>query len=158
MDERKKELLDGLFHKWGSPYNEGEIRIHEFCIRADSLDTVDRIKSYDNSAARTIAEMETAIETLKAYRETLQERYNFLSTAPYNTVIRLRREKRWKGSVTFHLETIRRYIGGDLEVIEKDDRFPGNERHKAIAAYKAYIKAHPGISAEMDIEKGKWEK
>lgn len=162
MTEVQKELVNKLFNDYCFGHSMGRDGIKEFHIRdffysPDKLDTTKRVAENDKRAAETIKECEKAIETLKAYRVALAERYAELETAPTIPVVKLEREKRWKGTVTYHLRVCKRYISENKDIEVEHIAFTGTERHKAIKAYKEYVKAHPGITAEMDIEKRRWE-
>ena len=155
--DRDKALKD-LFSRYGHPSTEADIRISGYLLRPDQLDTTARVKDYDKSAERIIQELEEKIQQLKAYRIALAERYNYLATAPTVPVVRLIRQKTYQGRVFYYLTTYERNLLDGKEVKTSTTTFPGKERHKAIAAYNDYIKAHPGIAAEIDIEKRSWER
>lgn len=156
----RADLVKKLFSRsWNSAKGETEVHLRGWFISADKLDTPDRITMYDRSAADLIRECEEAIEQLKAYRATLTERYNHLATAPTVPVVKLtRRRSYYDKLVYFDLVTARRFIDDCTDVEESRQTFPGRERKQAIAAYREYVKAHPGIIAEMDIEKARWER
>lgn len=148
--------LDELFQRYGSPSREADFRISGYFSRADTIDTVGRIEREDKAASRMIENLQTKIRQLTAYRASLMERYNFLATAPTVPVIRLKRERRDKA---FYILTVYdRNLLDSHEVMRESTRYPGTERHKAINAYNTYIKQHPGIIAEMNIEKSHWER
>lgn len=48
------------------------------------------------------------------------------------------------------------YANGHEETEWKKD-WLGNERHKALKAYREELKARPGIETKLDIEKSRWE-
>lgn len=150
--------MKDLFSRYGHPSTEADIRISGYLLRPDQLDTTARVKDYDKSAERIIQELEEKIQQLKAYRIALAERYNYLATAPTVPVVRLIRQKTYQGRVFYYLTTYERNLLDGKEVKTSTTTFPGKERHKAIAAYNDYIKAHPGIAAEIDIEKRSWER
>ena len=102
--------------------------------------------------------MERKIEQLKAYRLALSERYNYLASAPQQPVVRLKRVKIYSGKVFYHLNTYTKNLLDGNEVETSSTKYTGQERSKAIKDYKSYVKSHPGITAEMQIEKPKWEK
>ena len=60
-----------LFQRYGSPSREASVQIRDYLIRPDVL-TADRIASYDQSAARTIAECRQLIDQLTEYRQALE--------------------------------------------------------------------------------------
>ena len=158
MTPDQDKALKDLFSRYGHPSTEADIRINGYLLRPDQLDTTARVKDYDKSAERIIQELEEKIQQLKAYRIALAERYNYLATAPTVPVVRLIRQKTYEGKVFYYLEVYSRNLLDGKEVKASSTTFPGKERHKAIAAYNDFVKAHPGIAAEMDIEKRSWER
>ena len=158
MTPDQDKALKDLFSRYGHPSTEADIRISGYLLRPDQLDTTARVKDYDKSAERIIQELEEKIQQLKAYRIALAERYNYLDTAPTVPVVRLIRQKTYQCRVFYYLTTYERNLLDGKEVKTSTTTFPGKERHKAIAAYNDYIKAHPGIAAEIDIEKRSWER
>ena len=158
MTPEQDKALKDLFSRYGHPSTEADIRINGYLLRPDQLDTVDRVQSYDQSAARMVEELEGKITQLKLYRIALAERYNYLATAPTAPVVRLIRRKTYEGRVYYDLMTYNRNLLDGQEVKASSTTFLGKERHKAIAAYNDYVQAHPGIEAEMDIEKRGWER
>lgn len=158
MTTEHQAMIDSLFTRYGSPSKDTEIRITDFLIRPDALDELERVQYYEKSAAETIKRMQYHIELLTAYRLALAERYNYLATSPTVPVVRLIRKRNYYGKVFYYLQTFRRNINDSKEVMDSSKTYPGTERAKAIADYKAYIKSHPGITAEMKIEKSKWER
>lgn len=158
MTPDQDKAMKDLFSRYGHPSTEADIRISGYLLRPDQLDTIARVKDYDQTAERTIQELEKKIRQLKAYRIALAERYNYLATAPTVPVVRLIRRKTYEGKVFYYLEVYSRNLLDGKEVKASSTTFPGKERHKAIAAYNDFVKAHPGIAAEMDIEKRSWER
>ena len=158
MTPDQDKALKDLFSRYGHPSTEADIRISGYLLRPDQLDTTARVKDYDQTAERTIQELKEKIRRLQVYRIALAERYNYLATAPSVPVVRLTRQKTYEGKVFYYLEVYSRNLLDGKEVKTSSTTFPGKERHKAITAYNDYVKAHPGITAEMDIEKRSWEK
>lgn len=158
MTPDQDKALKDLFSRYGHPSTEADIRIIGYLLRPDQLDTTARVKDYDQTAERTIQELEEKIQQLKIYRIALAERYNYLATAPTVPVVRLTRRKTYEGKVYYDLITYNQNLLDGQEVKTNSTTFPGKERHKAIAAYNDYVKAHPGITAEKDIEKRSWER
>ena len=72
---------EALFRRYGSPSAEGRVENRDYLLLPEKL-TENEIRRYDESAARTIAECEAAIEALKEYRQALAARYAQLTTAP----------------------------------------------------------------------------
>ena len=62
-----------LFRRYGIPSAEGRVEIRDYLLLPEKL-TENEIRRYDESAARTIAECEAAIEALKEYRQALAAR------------------------------------------------------------------------------------
>ena len=145
-----------LFQRWGQPSTEARIEIRDYLLRPDQL-TAKEIKHYDESAEQTIKELEETAAALREYRLALSVRYAELSTMPYTLRLELIREKRWKGPVTYCLRLVRHYADGHEENEWSKD-WPGNERHKALKAYRAELKVRPGIEAKLDIDKSRWER
>lgn len=144
-----------FFRRYGGVSKEADIRISGYLIRPDCL-TRDRIRWNDESAARIIADCEKIAEELRGYRQALAARYAELSTMPYTLRLELIRERGWKGPVTYWLRLVRVYADGHEEKEWSKD-WPGNERHKALKAYREELKARPGIETKLDIEKLRWE-
>lgn len=158
MTPDQDKALKDLFSRYGHPSTEADIRISGYLLRPDQLDTTARVKDYDQTAERTIQELEEKIQQLKVYRIALAERYNYLATAPTVPVVRLTRRKTYESKVCYDLMTYNRNLLDGREVKTSTTTFPGKERRKAIEAYNKYVKAHPGIAAEIDIEKRSWER
>lgn len=159
MTDENKALLAEMFQRYGQPSDEANIELRDYFIKAESMNETDRIRRYDESAARLIQRCEETISRLTAYRVSLAERYSYLAAAPSIPVVRLERDRNsYSGKVYYFLRTLRRFPEDGTEVEKSRKKYPGAERHKAISDFKAYVKAHPGITAEMDIEKRRWEK
>lgn len=159
MTDENKALLGEMFQRYGRPSEEAQIDLRGYFTKAESMNVAARIQRFDESATRLIQECEETIAQLKAYRISLAERYSFLATSPSVPVVRLERIRNsYDSKVYYHLLTLRRFLDDGTEVEESREKYPGSERWKAIADYKAYVKFHPGIAAEMDIEKKRWEK
>lgn len=158
MTPEQNRTMQELFQRYGSPAREADIRISGYLLHPDDLDTTTRVKDYDKSAERIIQELEEKIRQLQVYRIALAERYNYIATAPTVPVVRLTRRKTYEGKVYYDLMTYNRNLLDGREVKTSTTTFPGKERRKAIEAYNDYVKAHPGITAEIDIEKRSWEK
>lgn len=159
MTDENKALVAEIFQRYGSPSTDGEIHIRDYLIRPDKLNTEREVKCYDESAACTIRECEHAIAQMQAYRQALAERYNYIATAPAVSVVRLARDRnRYDNKVYYFLRTFRRILDDGTETVESEAKYPGTERRKALADFDAYVKAHPGIVAEKDIEKSRWER
>lgn len=159
MTRNDKALLDEIFQRFGSPSQEAQFQIHGYFQKAEAIDRPASIRSADESAARLIQELSHKIEQLNAYRRALAERYSYLETAPTVPIVRLiRKRDYYSKKVHYHLCISRRFVDSDTEIEESRSTYPGTERSTAIKDFRAYVKARPGIIAEMEIQKGRWEK
>lgn len=156
MTKEQHEIIKNLFSRCGYPSETGEITIREYLLDPSRIDELDKVKRYDKSASDAIKRMEKAIETLTIYRIALCERYNFISTAPKEQIIKLKREKR--DSVTYYLMKIEKNLEDGHEVIVENKRYSGKERSQAFADYNSYINTHPHVTAIQETEKGRWER
>lgn len=164
MTDEQTALVADLFSRYGANDRDcSDIRL-TICVRNPAfLDTTGSVSGYDSTACRYIKELNHVIDQLNAYRQALCERYNALATAPTVPVVRLKRRRGGRygpdaGKVFYYLNLYTRNLNDGTEVKTDSTPFPGTDRHKAISAYNAYVKAHPGIIAEMDIEKPRWER
>ena len=155
--EQEKELQE-LFTKYGHPSTESDEKIYIYLTHPEAINKLTDVVKYDEKAIDYIAELERKITQLKAYRLALSERYNYLASAPQQPVVRLKRGKSYSGKVFYHLNTYTKNLLDGNEVETSSTKYTGPERSKAISDYKAYVKSHPGILAEMQIEKPKWER
>lgn len=147
-----------LFEYCYNSSGEAKIRVNEYIIHPAKLDTIDRVKLYDDSAVRAIERMETYIDQLKSYRQSLADRYAALASMPYTYRLELKRYKGWSDKrVTYTLRLIRVYEDGHEEDEEKTT-YAGTERREALKEYEAMKKARPGISCLLDLEKRSWGK
>ena len=164
MTEEQTALMNKLFTRYYGHLDEiSDARVNIHVFRPDTLDDLDRISRADATAQGYIDDLNERIRQLNAYRQCLYERYNEVATAPTVPVVKLIR-RRYGGygkdahKILYDLKIYTRNLNDNKEVETHCTTYPGTERNKAIAAYKAYVKAHPGIAAEMDIEKGRWER
>ena len=145
-----------LFTRFGSPSNEAEIRINGYLVRPDKL-TQDRVKVYDESAARIIERCEEVIAALKEYRQALAARYAELDAAPYSLRLELERKPSYSGSgVLYYVRIVRSYQDG-TEVQELAETYQGKQRREALARFEELKKQRPGIETVKDIERRSWE-
>ena len=157
MTNENKALLAGMFRRYGSPSDEADIRLHGWFRKAETMTNADDVQRMDERAARMIADCQEVIQQLNVFRMSLADRYGFLVSAPSVPVVRLVRERNvYDKRVYYFLRTFHRFLDG-TETEESCTKYSGMERAKAIADYQRYVKEHPGITAEMDIEKGRWE-
>lgn len=156
MTPEQNAALEELFTRYGYPSEDGDFRINAYFQRPDKIDSLDKIVRDDKYTCNIISQLQDKIQQLTAYRAALAERYNYLATAPTVPVVRLKRERRDK--VYYILSVYDRNLLDSHEVLKSSIRYSGTERHTAINAFNTYVKQHPGIIAEMDIEKARWEK
>ena len=159
MTDENKILLEELFQRYGAPAQETELRITGYFTKAESIHKTEHIRREDERAQRLIQELQTKIEQLTAYRISLAEQYSFLETAPTIPIVRLKRRRDYNDKkVYYYLRTFRRFAESGIEVEESCQTYPGTERNQALKDFQAYTKAHPGIIAEIDIAKSRWER
>ena len=111
---------------------------------------LDTLTDYDRWATDHLRRLEAAIETIKQYRMDLMERAQYLVTVPSTWSIELHRRRTYRGKVEFYLQQIRTYPDGTQHT-EQCTKYPGTQRHKALADYKAACKSHPGAPYVLDI-------
>lgn len=160
MTDEQKAVLDSVFQRYGRECTEWSQNVNVWATRADQLDTINGVKSQDRRTADKIAQLEKIVEALKVYRISLCERYGELTTAPTVPLVRLCRKRGLYGDnkIYYYLEEYTRNIETGERIKVDTTTFTGKQRHEAIAAYREYVKAHPGIECEMDIEKHSWER
>lgn len=148
------DRIRGLFNGLGE-YS----RVHNIhLISPNQLDTLDRITQHDRWTADYIARLTEELENLKAYRLTLADRYNELSTMPYTLRLTYNRHPNYSnGKILYTVKLTRVYRDG-TKTDELRETYPGTERRSALARYAELQKTHPGIAAELDIEKRSWER
>lgn len=136
------------------------IEAHVYLISPATINTTEKLCYYDNVAVRGIAEAESIITALKAYRQSLYERMQELETTPFKRVLSIVRERRgYNPTKIFYYVSIERvYDGGIARNEEFRETFPGSERYKALKRFAELQKQNPGIEAIKDIEKAAWER
>lgn len=124
-----------------------------------TIDDMTRLTFWGSSIRQKIKELQAAIETLQAYDQLLHDRAQEILTAPWHPELHLTREKNYAtGKIIYRLSLLKVYdIDGISPEIIEQTNYPGTERHKAIAAFRAAQKQRPGITARMAIEKSRWE-
>lgn len=146
-----------LFQRYGSPSKTADIKIWGWLTAPESCNDFNQIEQYDKSAARLIADCKHLVAQLTEYRQALAARYNALATMPSHDSITLQRYVNCDHRVTYYIRHWRHYEDGTK--IETDtERYPGKERHKALARFDELLKQHPGIEATRDIERKSWER
>lgn len=152
-----EKSYSALFSRYGSPSREADIRISGYLTRPDYLDTFDRIKHQDETAARIIADCKRLVSQLIEYRQDLAARYSALATMPSRESIELQRYRGYHGGVTYYIRFWTQYDDG-TRVETATEIYSGKDRHKAIARFEELKKQRPGIEAIKDIEKRSWER
>ena len=146
-----------LFHRYGTPSREAEIRLTAYLLRPDIL-TADQIKTNDDSAARVIAQCQALIGQLTEYRAALAERYAALATAAYRDRLELTRDPGYRGKqVIYFVRIVRTYEDGTTERV-LDEKYFGTERRKAFARFAELKHQRPGVEIMQGTEKKPWEK
>lgn len=161
MTEEQRERLNRHFRRRGDSYSTCDDRMNIWLDHPEAVDDVQRAARCDCQAASYIKDLENEIAFLKIYRLAMAERYQELATTPTTPVIELKRGRRYDGKVFYRLTLYSRRCTDGKLVKQSDDinqTFEGKERHKAIAAFNAYLKSHPGIEAIKAIERSKWER
>ncbi len=153
MTEKQKAALDRLFERYGRKQEEVNQTVNIYLMAPETVQEMDRLQRQDQSAAQYIERLTELLEGLEAYRIACAERYAYLATAPTVPGVRLKRERDYRGNKVFYvLSTFRRDLNTGAEVVETRESYPGAKRWEAIAAYREYVKSHPGIVAEMCIK------
>lgn len=146
-----------LFQRYGSPSDTADIRLTAYLTRPDKLDSFDRVKSFDDSVARMIADCKRTVSQLVEYRQALAARYNALATMPSRDRLELQRHASYGSKrITYYIRHLRTYEDGTLVEIACES-FPGKERRAAFSRFDELLKEHPGIEYTKDIERRPWE-
>ena len=149
------------YRKWfdhGSYYKSDNYLDNRLYVAdPEKQNNLDTIKWLDHQAAQYIVGYAAALDNVREYRAALAARYSAIVSMPYHMQLELKRHKQYQGPVTYWLRLNRVYEDGHT-VAEQETKFPGTERHKAIAEFERLKKQRPGIEAVKDIEKGKWER
>lgn len=134
-----------------------DVRISEWLLAPENIDSADSIARYDKSAARTIEDCKALIADLIEYRQALTARYNALATMASKKSIFLQRRRKYGGGITYYIHHYLTYEDG-TKVETGTETFTGKERAAALKRFEELKKANPGIETEIDIEKKAWEK
>lgn len=145
-----------FYSRYGIQTNEYNYKVWIYGRRPADIYKLDVLQDEDKRSADKIAELESLIDCLKQHRQAIAARYQELSTAPTVPVITLKRTNTYNG-IQYTLAEYRQYLDGTRTEISHTS-YSGKERHKAIADFNAAVKARPGITAEMDIAKGRLER
>ena len=144
------------YQDWFDSFQRGEVALRGYFEPPEELQ-LDSIAHMDGNAAQLQRQAQALLADLAAYRQALTERYAALSVMPYEVRLDLTREARFDGKVLYHLKLYKLYEDGTKQQ-ELAENYPGKERHKVLARYKALCKERPGITATLDIARRPWEK
>lgn len=144
------------YQDWFDSFQRGEVALRGYFEPPEELQ-LDSIAHMDGNAAQLQRQAQALLADLAAYRQALTERYAALSVMPYEVRLDLTREARFDGKVWYHLKLYKLYEDGTKQQ-ELAENYPGKERHKVLARYKALCKERPGITATLDIARRPWEK
>lgn len=138
---------------FGSYRDKAEQRLYAYIRKPEKL-SAENIPMYDGMAAQRIADAQKLIADLTEYRQALAARYAELQIMPYRRVLRV---KRWKSdNVSYYVTICREYEDG-TRTEELRESYSGKDRHTALKRFEELKKQNPGIEAEKDIAKSKWE-
>lgn len=147
-----------LFQRYGSPSDTADIRLTAYLTRPDKLDSFDRVRRFDDSAARMIADCKRTVSQLVEYRQALAARYNALATMPSRDSLELQRYASYSDKrITYYIRRRRTYEDGTSVEVDCES-FSGKDRRAAFARFDALLKEHPGIEHTKDIERRPWER
>lgn len=159
MTDEQNEVINKMFMRYGSPSREAEIKVAQYLIHPEDIDEIKRIEHYDESAARAIEDMQKAIEKLQTYRIALCERYNFITTAPKQKVIKLQRERSYSDKrVYYYIAEYEKNMLDDKETLIKSTKYQGKDRKKAFEDFDKIILKNPDAIVIKDTEKKYWER
>lgn len=152
--------LEKAFSRYGAPAREMNETLRFSHPRADTVDSIKRIKEHDRWAAEEIEGLRQFADMLEEYRRTLYERAQAFYSAPYSMRLTLtRRVDIWNNKKYYDVQLLKVY---DLEnaAPEKvlDETYPGTERRQAFARFEELKKQHPNIETIIDTTKKHWEK
>lgn len=142
-------------------YRNDEQHTHYIYLRnPSSLQSISDCEYQDSQLSRYITELQSEISTLQNLRQETFQRIRYLYSVPFFPKVTLTRERRFRdGKVYYYLCTWKIYDAPDIEPERIScETYPGTARHQAIKDFRAYVKAHPGIQSEMNIEKSRWER
>ncbi len=131
---------------------------HMYVSFAENVYKEEQLLFLDKEAASTIARLKKYISDLTKWRQLYAERYNELCTLPSVPMVKLIRLRDYRANrVIYTLTTCRRFEDGH-EIDVKSTNYEGKNRKQALADFYSYVKEHPGIIAEKDVEKKSWER
>lgn len=134
---------------------------HCYIQNPERIVSAELILANDKRAVEEIKAAEKLIQKLKKYRQALFEKYREITASTYHFRLTLIREPaRWNGDPVIYSIQLEKVIempgAAPVQIIR--ECYPGKDRYKAIKRYRELLKQHPGIDAEMDIQKKSWEK
>ena len=155
--EIENKAYSTLFERYGSPSRNAEITLRGYLALPGTLDTFDRIRHMDDSAARLIADCKRLVTQLSAYRQDLAARYNDLATMLSRDQLVLERVPSYSGKITYYIRFFTVYEDG-TRCETASERYDGKARHKAIARFEALKKERRNAEFIKDIAKKQWER
>lgn len=153
MTQEQQAALDQLFTRYGSRQQEAQQTVNIYLTDAAKLFDLDRVARAEQDAQKQIARLQELIAGLEAFRLACAERYAYLSTAPTLPGIHLLRRKNYYNNKVFYILATFRQNPETGDILPGESRrYEGKQRWEAIKAYKEYIRQHPGVIAETNIE------
>lgn len=147
--------MEDLLTKYGTHQESVSHEIYIHATDPASADTTQRVKMYDEWAARDIAELESYLGAMREYRAALAKRYGQLETMSYS--LRIDAERRKRETVTYFVHITKVYEDG-TEAAETRKTFAGKERAKFFAYLRELEKQYPKAARKYDLEKSRWER
>lgn len=120
---------------------------------------LDNLARYDRYATDQINRLKAAITAVENYRVKLFEHSQKIQQSATHKQICLKREKNYYNNKVFYYVTLSEvfedfketYTSTNKKTLEQT-KYPGTERHKAIAQYKALKKQYPYAEAVSNID------
>lgn len=152
--------LEKVFSRYGAPAKEMNINLQYCHPRANTIESLQRIKDHDKWATQEITGLRQLADMLEEYRRTLYERAQEFYSASYSMRLTLtRRVDIWSNKKYYDMELLKVY---DLKnaAPEKvlEETYPGTERRQAFKRFEELKKQHPNIETIIDTNKKYWEK
>lgn len=132
-----------------------------YLVDPESLTTLSQCQQQDERISRYISDLESELEILRNLRSQNFSRMQHLFSLPWVPKVELLREKHYygDGKVYYYLIHWKVYLDSTTPPEQiSSQKYPGTDRRRAISDFNAYVKSHPGILSEMNIEKGRWER
>ncbi len=152
--------LEKAFSRYGAPAREMNETFNIWHPRADTIESIKRIKDHDKWTTEQIEGLRQFADMLEEYRRTLYDRAQAFYTAGYSMRLTLtRRADIWSKKKFYEVALLKIY---DLEnaAPEKilEETYKGTERRQAFARFEQLKKQYPGIEVLQDTAKKSWEK